>query len=122
MDKYKLKDFAKWAKKEKISDAELLRVVDEMNKGLLGDRLGAYIFKKRIGFAGRGKRGGARSILLFKDGELALFLYGYAKNEKSNLEVREEIALRTFAKDFMKLSKAERQRQVKVGNLVLIEE
>lgn len=40
MERYKLRDFAKWAKKEGISDDELAVVVSEMSRGLLGDRLG----------------------------------------------------------------------------------
>jgi hypothetical protein len=43
VERYKLKDFAKWAKKEGISDDELAAVVSEMSRGLLGDRLGAHI-------------------------------------------------------------------------------
>jgi hypothetical protein len=42
-EKYKLKDFARWANKEGISNELLKAVVSEMNRGLLGDRLGAHI-------------------------------------------------------------------------------
>ena len=42
-EKYKLKDFARWANKEGISNELLKAVVSEMNRGLLGDKLGAHI-------------------------------------------------------------------------------
>jgi hypothetical protein len=118
--RYKLRDFAKWAKKEGISDDELAAVVSEMSRGLLGDRLGAYIYKKRIKVEGRGKRGGARAIVLYKDKEVTLFLYGYLKNEQADISQNEERQLRLFAHDFMKLSSADRAKLKAQGRLIAI--
>lgn len=121
MEKYKLRDFARWATKERLSDQVLLAVLDEMSRGLVGDRLGNHIYKKRIPPPGRGKRGGARSIVLFRQEELAVFLYGYSKSKKNDLEAREEKALRLFAKAFMRLSLIDRLMKVKEGVLRPIE-
>lgn len=120
MERYKLRDFNQWAKKEGLKDDVLCETLEERNRGFLGDRIGSFIYKKRIGLSGRGKRGGARTIVLFKKAELVLFIYGYSKNEKSNLETREEKALRLFAKDFMELSFAERMVKVKNGTLLVL--
>lgn len=122
MEKYKLKDFARWAKKQGIPDSSLVVVITEMNRGLLGDRLGAHIYKKRIKLAGRGKRGGGRVIVLFKVQELALFLYGYLKNEQGNITENEERQLRMFAQQFSKLSPAARSRLCMNGKLLTVEE
>jgi hypothetical protein len=89
MDRYKLRDFTKWAKSVGLSDKALHDALDEMNRGLRGNRLGAGIFKKRIGLPGRGKRGGVRTIVFFKQHDFAVFIYGYAKNEKADLDPRE---------------------------------
>jgi hypothetical protein len=121
VERYKLKDFAKWAKKEGISDEELGDVVAEMSRGLLGDRLGAHIYKKRIKVEGRGKRGGARAIVLYKDKDVTLFLYGYLKNDQADISQNEERQLRVFAGEFMKLSSAERARLKTQGKLMAIE-
>ncbi len=121
MERYKLKDFAKWAKKEGISDDELTAVVSEMSRGLLGDRLGAHIYKKRIKVEGRGKRGGARAIVLYKDKDVTLFLYGYLKNDQADISQNEEKQLRLFASEFMRLSSAERARLKTQGKLIAIE-
>jgi len=118
---YKLKDFAKWAKKEGISDDELAAVVSEMSRGLLGDRLGAHIYKKRIKVEGRGKRGGARAIVLYKDKDVTLFLYGYLKNDQADISQNEEKQLRLFASEFMRISSAERARLKTQGKLIAIE-
>ena len=121
MERYKLKDFAKWAKKEGISDDELTAVVSEMSRGLLGDRLGAHIYKKRIKVEGRGKRGGARAIVLYKDKDVTLFLYGYLKNDQADISQNEEKQLRLFASEFMRLSSTERARLKTQGKLIAIE-
>ena len=122
MQKYKLKDFAKWAKKERISDDSLIEVIAEMNRGLLGDRLGANVYKKRIKVDGRGKRGGGRVIVLFKYKDVTLLLYGYLKSELGNISESEERQLRIFANEFLKLSPVERTKLTKEGKLITIEE
>jgi len=119
--RYKLRDFAKWAKKEGISDDELAAVVLEMSRGLLGDRLGAHIYKKRLKVEGRGKRGGARAIVLYKDKDVTLFLYGYLKNDQADISQNEERQLRLFASEFMRLSSPERARLKTQGKLIAIE-
>lgn len=48
------------------------------------------IRKVRVGFGGRGKRGGARVIYLFGGNDMPVFLLAvFAKNEKADLTARE---------------------------------
>lgn len=122
MERYKLKDFAKWAKRERISDKSLIEISAEMSRGLLGDRLGANIYKKRIKVDGRGKRGGGRVIVLFKDRDVTLFLYGYLKNEQGSISENEERQLRLFASEFSKLTPVDRAKLRMEGKLITIEE
>lgn len=117
MDSYKTKRFARWAKSERLSDENLDHALEEMERGLTGDSLGSYIFKKRVALAGRGKRGGARTIVIFKQGDVALFVYGYAKNDKADLTNREEEQLRIFAKSFMTLTQSKRSAKREAGEL-----
>ena len=93
-----------------------------MSRGLLGDRLGANIFKKRIKIDGRGKRGGGRVIVLFKEKDVTLFLYGYLKNEQGSISENEEQQLRIFANEFLKLSPVDRAKLRMNGRLMTIEE
>lgn len=122
MERYKLKDFAKWAKRERISDKSLIEISAEMSRGLLGDRLGANIYKRRIKVDGRGKRGGGRVIVLFKDRDVTLFLYGYLKNEQGSISENEERQLRLFASEFSKLTPVDRAKLRMEGKLITIEE
>jgi hypothetical protein len=55
---------------------------------------GGGIRKVRVGFGGRGKRGGARVIYLFGGEDVPIFLLAaFAKNERSDLTAAERMAL-----------------------------
>ena len=47
--------FARWARKEGVTDRVLLAAVAEMESGLVDARLGGGLFKKRVGLPGGGK-------------------------------------------------------------------
>jgi hypothetical protein len=55
---------------------------------------GESIRKVRVGFGGRGKRGGARVIYLFGGNDLPVFLLAaFAKNERDDLTAAERSAM-----------------------------
>ena len=55
---------------------------------------GGSVRKIRVGFGGRGKRGGARVIYLFGGDNLPVFLLAaFAKNEKDDLSASERAAM-----------------------------
>ena len=60
--------------------------------------LGGYLYKKRIRFQGQGKSGGGRTIVCYKKGDRAIFLHGFAKNEKSSLSKKELLAFKELSK------------------------
>lgn len=93
------KTFKKWAKDEGLTDSDLLSVVKEMEDGLTGNNLGGNVYKKRVKLEGRGKRGGARTIITYKAKDKAFFIVGFAKNEKDNIDSNEEHALKLMAKE-----------------------
>jgi hypothetical protein len=59
--------------------------------------------------------------VFFKQHDFAVFIYGYAKNEKADLDPREEQALRVFAKELSKLSPAQRLDRTQSGALIALE-
>jgi hypothetical protein len=99
-----------------------MEVIDEMTRGLVGDRLGSHVYKKRLGVDGRGKRGGGRAIVVFKAREVVLFVFGYLKSECANISSNEEEQVRLFARDFMKLSNDARLKLASAGKLLPIKE
>jgi hypothetical protein len=62
----------------------LCAAVEEMASGLIDADLGGHVYKKRVPVPGRGKRGGARTILGSNLGDRWFFLYGFEKNVASD--------------------------------------
>jgi len=104
---YKTRWFHKWAARQGVSDQLLKRAIIEMNRGLIDANLGGYVFKKRIGIHGRGKSASTRTLLAFKERECAFFIYGFAKNERDNVDDLELKALKTYARELLGYSAME---------------
>lgn len=94
---YKTRWFARWARKEGLSDKALCQAVEEMSEGLYEANLGGHLLKKRIARPGEGKRGGFRTIVATNLKGRWYFVYGFAKNERDNIEKDEEAALKELA-------------------------
>ena len=118
MEIYKGLDFDIWCKKKKISDQVLIDAVLEMNQGLYDALLGGSVYKKRIPLQGRGKRGGARTILAFKKNNKAFYIYGFSKNQQENISPKELAALKKLAKTYLNLSDDEISTSIKKGALI----
>ena len=90
-----------------------------MSRGLIDANLGGDVVKKRVAIPGQGKRGGARTIVATKKDDRWVFLFGFAKNERSTIEADELKALQELAKEYLEFD----ARQIKqaVENGVLME-
>ena len=98
---YKTRWFSRWAKREDVSDENLRDAVAEIVKGLIDANLGGCVYKKRIPLAGRGKRGGARTLVAYNKGDIIFFIFGFAKNEKDNIHDKELQTLKLLAGDLL---------------------
>ena len=94
---FKVKAFARWARKQRIGDAVLREAVAEMQQGLIDAQLGGGVCKKRIPSLSRGKRGGARTIVAFQSTKHTFFMFGYLKNEATDIDSRKIRGLRQYA-------------------------
>lgn len=72
-----------------------------MRKGLVDAHLGGGLVKKRIALAGRGKSGGARTLLATNLDDAWFFVYGFAKSEQDNINQQELKALQMLAHDLL---------------------
>ncbi len=115
----KNKAFNKWAAKEGISDSALKTAVEEMEKGLVDADLGGHVFKKREATGGKVKSGGVRTLLAYKVGDKAFFVYGFAKNARANIKADELDGLKKLAKAL--LGYTDRQLEKAIGDGALIE-
>lgn len=61
--------------------------------------LGGGVVTKRIGLAGRGKRGGARTLVAINKGSRWFFVFGFEKNDRADVADDELEALQAIAKE-----------------------
>ena len=94
---FKTRTFARWSRKASLTDQALLAAVAEMAAGLIDAELGGRVYKKRVALPGRGKRGGARTIVGTNLGDRWFFLFGFEKNERAAIDARELSALKAIA-------------------------
>ncbi len=111
------KEFKKWSKSEKLSDQDLAKTISEIENGLIDANLGGGLIKKRIAIGSSGKSGGARTIIAYQKGRKAFFLYGFKKNEMSNINDTELKVLRKFGEILMTRSNIEINLSIKINQL-----
>ena len=66
-------------------------------KGLIDADLGGNVIKQRVARPGQGRSGGYRVLVAFRSGTRSVFLYGFAKSERENIEPDELATLREIA-------------------------
>jgi hypothetical protein len=81
--------FTRFARSERISDAILCDAIDRAQRGTIDADMGRELIKQRVARPGAGKRGGFRVLVAYRAGERAVFLYGFAKSERDNINPRE---------------------------------
>jgi hypothetical protein len=100
-----------------LTNRVLVTAVAEIEQGLVDAMLGAGLVKKRLRLAGRGRRGGARALVVTNRRGRCIFVYGFSKNERSNITAKELMALQELSKDLLALSEEEIDAQTKSGAL-----
>lgn len=101
---YKTRWFDRWARKQGLATSSLCAAVEEMAKGLFDADLGSGLFKKRIARPGQGKSSGFRTLVATSKGNRWVFVYGFPKNARSNIEPDEEEALKKLATHLLGLT------------------
>ncbi len=94
---FKTRHFARWMRKTELTDAALCEAVREMSQGLIDADFGGGLVKKRVGMAGRGKRGGARTLVATNKNNRWFFVFGFEKNERANIDTDELEAMQELA-------------------------
>jgi hypothetical protein len=119
---FKNRWFAKFARREAITDTALREAIDRANAGLVDADLGSGLIKQRVARAGQGRSGGYRTIIVFRAGERAVFLFGFAKNNRANLNAEELAAYRNAAKVILGLTQQEVNIEVAAGRLTEVQD
>jgi len=115
---FKNKSFARFARKARLTDEALCSAIAGAACGLIDADLGGGVMKQRIAREGAGKSGGFRTIVLFRRGERAFFVHGFAKNEQDNIRDDELAAFRLLAAEMLAYDDKALARAIGNGTLM----
>ncbi len=114
---FKTKWLARFARREGISDNSLCEAIERAESSLIDADLGGGLIKQRVARQGQGRSGGYRMIVGYRVKDRAVFLLGFAKNERENIEDDELRSLREVAQKWLTADAARIQTELELGNL-----
>ncbi len=117
MQVYKTRWFARFARREEISDKHLYEVIERAERDLIDANLGGGLIKQRVARPGKGKSGGYRVIVAYRSGQRAVFLFGFAKSERENISKDELVFLRELARNWLAASTERLREEIDADNL-----
>ena len=112
-----VKAFGRFRRRERISDAMLCHAIARAEDGLIDADLGGGLIKQRVARKGQGKSGGFRTLIAFRSGTRAVFLYGFAKSERGNVRPDQLAELKLYAGCWLGLDEAKIERALADGDL-----
>ena len=101
---FKTKEFARFARREKIADAVLCDAVDRAERGLIDADLGRGLIKQRLARPGQGRSGGFRTLLVYRARTRSVFVYGFPKSERDNIDPDELVFWRKVAAAYLAMN------------------
>lgn len=90
--------FARFARHEGLSERSLREAIERAEQGLVDANLGSGLIKQRVARKGQGRSGSYRTIIAYRQGKRALFIFGLAKNDRENFTENELEAARAIGK------------------------
>ena len=118
---YKTRWFDRWARKQGLTTPSLCAAVREMTNGLYDADLGGGLLKKRIARSGQGKSGGFRTLVATNKGSRWVFVFGFPKNERGNIDKDEEEALKKLAVHLLSLTAQALGKAQRAGELIEVD-
>ena len=115
---YKTRWFDRWAHKQGLTAPNLCVAVREMRAGLYDADLGGGLLKKRTARTGQGKRSGFRTLVATNKRSRWIFVFGFPKNERSNIDQDEEDALKHLASHLLALTAQALDQAERAGELM----
>ena len=122
MDELVTKWFMRWARRTDLSSIALNEALVNLENGLSVADLGKNLYKVRVKREGQGKSSGYRTIVVYREKNRAIFLYGFAKNEKENLTSKELDYFQKLGNDLLKLSRSQIEIAIKDNVLFYLED
>jgi hypothetical protein len=101
---FKTKWLARFARHERVTDANLREAIARAERGLIDADLGGGLIKQRVARQGQGRSGGYRMVVAYRTKGRAVFLYAFAKNERENIDQDELVELRKVGLNWLNAS------------------
>ena len=114
---FKTRPFARFAKSEGITDAQLASAIVSAERGLIDADLGGGLIKLRIAPQGKGKSGGFRTLIAYRKGQRAVFLSGFAKSDLDNIGPDVVSSLKITARELLLSSELEIADRLAAGSI-----
>jgi hypothetical protein len=111
------KGMARFVRRERIGDAGLCEAVARAERGIIDADLGGGLIKQRVARPGQGRSGGYRLIVAYRAAGRAVFLYGFAKNDRDNIDDGDLQALRTIGANWLAAEAGKITQAVEEGDL-----
>jgi hypothetical protein len=109
--------FARFARQEAIADKSLCAAIERAGRGLIDADLGGGLIKQRVTRQGQGRSGEYRVIVAYRANDRAVFLCGFAKNDRENISPDELEFLRKLAVNWLSADAARIREETVAGNL-----
>ena len=113
--------FKRWSKKANLKNKDLFEAINNLESGLSTANLGNHLFKIRVRREHGGKSSGFRTIVVYQKHDKAIFLYGFGKNERDNINKSELNYFKKLGNDLLALDEEQIRRFVEQKTLFDIE-
>ena len=107
----------RYARQVRIEDQSLRDAIERAERGIVDADLGGGIIKQRVARTGQGRSGGFRLLIAYRSGNRAVFLYGFAKNERDNIGADELKTLQEIGAGWLESKKELLEHAIKEGVL-----
>jgi hypothetical protein len=111
------KPFARFVRREGILARSLLEAIERAERGSVDADLGGGLIKQRVARPGKGRSGGYRTIIAFRAGKRAVFLFGFAKSQRENLTDDELAVAERLGAKWLGANAAQSARAVSDGEI-----
>lgn len=111
------KVFARFVRKEHLDDGRLCQAIARAEAGSVDAALGGGLIKQRVARPGGGRSGGYRTLIAYRTSSRSVFLYGFAKSERENIDDRELDNLKKLASLYLGYSDIQIAAALKAAEL-----
>src|SRR3990172_782044 len=112
---FKIKLFARFARRHGLDDQMLCASVDRAGPGLIDADLGGGLIKQRIPRRGQGRSSGFRAVIVWRRKDRSIFVHGFAKSERDDVDDRDLADLKGLAALFLSYGSRQLDEAVAAG-------